>query len=254
MFWHKSWTETRSRFLIGLVLLTCSAMAAVFTYPQVAKLMPLAENLNVNSEIGRRIREAIEVQRTFSGYIWSQWFHQQLLQWWTLFAILLGSGGLFSQTFGGATMFTLSLPVTRGHVVGVRTAVGLAELLVLALVPSLVIPLSSSAVGESYSLVNVLVHSACLFIAGAFFFSLALFLSTVFADLWRPMLIGIGIAFALSLAGWFREFSDYSIYTVMSAESYFRAGVVPWFGLLASAALSAGMIYGAAVNVSSQDF
>jgi hypothetical protein len=254
MFWHKSWTETRSRFLIGLVLLTCSAMAAVFSFPQVTKLMPLVETLDVNSEIGRRIREAIEVQRTFNGYIWSQWFHQQLLQWWTLFAILLGSGGLFSQTFGGATMFTLSLPVTRSHVVGVRAAVGLTELLVLALVPSLVIPLSSSAVGESYSLVNVLVHSACLFIAGAFFFSLALFLSTVFADLWRPMLIGLGIAFALSLAGWFRELSDYSIYTVMSAETYFRAGVVPWFGLLASATLSAAMIYGAAVNVSSQDF
>jgi len=254
MFWYKSWTDTRSRFLIGLVLLTCAAMAAVFSYPQVMKLMPLAENLKVNSEIGRRIKEAVDVQRTYAGYIWSQWFHQQLLQWWTLFAILLGSGGLFSQTFGGATMFTLSLPVTRSHVVGARAAVGLAELLVLALVPSLIIPLSSAAIGESYSLANVLVHSACLFIGGAFFFSLALFLSTVFADLWRPMLIGLGIAFALSVTGWFRELSDYSIYTVMSAETYFRAGVIPWFGLLASATLSAGMLYGAAVNVSSQDF
>ena len=254
MFWYKSWTDTRSRFLIGLVLLTCSALAAVFSYPEVIRLMPLAENLNVNSVIGRRIKEAVDLQRTYSGYIWAQWFHQQLLQWWTLFAILLGSGGLFSQTFGGATMFTLSLPATRSHVVGVRAAVGLAELLVLALVPSLIIPLSSAAVGESYSLANVLVHSACLFIGGAFFFSLALFLSTVFADLWRPMLIGLGIAFVLSAAGWFRELADFSIYTVMSAETYFRAGVVPWFGLLASATLSAGMLYGAAVNVSAQDF
>ena len=42
MLWHKAWLDTRSRFLIGLALLALSAFAAVFSYPKVMKLLPLA--------------------------------------------------------------------------------------------------------------------------------------------------------------------------------------------------------------------
>ena len=52
---------------------------------------------------------------------------------WTLFAVLLGTGGLLSQASGGGALFTLSLPVSRNRLLGVRAATGLAELLVLAL-------------------------------------------------------------------------------------------------------------------------
>ena len=40
----------------------------------------------------------------------------------------------------------------------------------------------------------------------------------------------------------------------MSAEVYFRGGGLPWLGLLASAAVSAAMLYGAARNIARQDF
>ncbi len=41
MLWYKSWVETRSRFLIGLALLICSAAATVFTYPKVLQLLTM---------------------------------------------------------------------------------------------------------------------------------------------------------------------------------------------------------------------
>ena len=46
----------------------------------------------------------------------------------------------------------------------------------------------------------------------------------------------------------------YGIFGIMSAESYLRGGVVPWAGLLTSAAVSAGIMYGAATNFARQDF
>ena len=253
MLWYKSWMETRWRFLIGLALLICYAAALVFTWPKVMKLMPLASGIDIGGEIGRRIRESVELAREYRGYVWSQWFRQNLVQMGTLFAVLLGTGSLLSQRSGG--LFTLSLPVSRNRLLGVRAVAGLAEFLVIAFIPSLLIPLLSPAVGETYGVPDALIHGVCVFMAGATFFSLAFLLSTVFNDLWRSLLIALSVAVVLALSEqMFRDLSRYGIFRVMSAEVYFRAGELPWEGLLASAAASAAMLYGAAINIGRRDF
>jgi ABC-2 type transport system permease protein len=255
MLWYKAWLETRWRFLIGLALLMCSAAGVVFTYPSVVKLMPLVPTLDVGGEIGRRIREAAELAREYRGYVWSQGFGQNLAQMATLFAILLGTGGLFSQSGDGAAIFTLSMPASRNRLLGVRAAAGLGELLVLAVLPSLLIPLLSPAVGETYGVGTALVHSVCLFVASAAFFSLAFLLSTHFNDVWRPLLIALGIAIVLALCEQvFRGLSRYGIFAVMTGQTYFRTGAVPWTGLLASAAVSAAMLYAATMTFARRDF
>jgi hypothetical protein len=199
MVWYKSWLETRSRFLIGLLLLIGSAAATVLAYPQVMKLVPMASTIDASGEIGRRIREGVELARDYRGYVWSQWFRQNAIQMGTLFAVLLGSGGVLSRGSADAAVFTLSLPASRNRLVGIRAASGLAEWLVLAIVPSLMIPLFSPAIGKSYGIGDALVHSACLFVAGTIFFSLAFLLSAVFNDLWRPLLLACGVAVVLAL-------------------------------------------------------
>src|SRR5206468_5507989 len=100
---------------------------------------------------------------------------------------------------GGAALFTMSLPASRRRLVGVRAAAGLAEFFVLAFVPCLLIPLLSPTVGESYAVGSAIVHGVCAFIAGAVFFGVALLLSTVYGDLWRPLLITCAVAAALAL-------------------------------------------------------
>jgi ABC-2 type transport system permease protein len=255
MLWYKSWLETRWRFVIGLVLLMLSACATVLAYPRVMQLLSAAPRVEMSGEIGRQIREGVELARSYRGYVWSQWHRQNLMQLFTFFAVLLASGSVLSQASGGGTLFTLSLPASRNRLVGVRAVTGLAELLALAFVPSLLIPLLSPAVGQSYSVGDALVHGACLFIAGATFFSLAFLLSTVFSDLWRPLLIACSIAVVISLCGQvFPDLSRYSIFSVMNGEVYFRGGGLPWLGLLASAALSVAMLYAATRNIARQDF
>ena len=255
MLWYKAWLETRWRFLIGLVLLMLSACGIVVAYPSLTRLMSAVPQIDAGGLIGREIRESLELARDYRGYIWSQWYRQNLIQMWTLFAILLGSGSVLSQAFGGGTLFTLSLPASRARLVGIRAATGLAELLALAVVPSLLIPLFSPAVGQSYGVGGVLVHGACLFIAGAAFFSLTFLLSTLFGDPWRPLMLACAVAFALSILGQFvPEVGRYSLFTVMNGDAYFRGGGLPWLGLLASAALSTVMLYAANRNIARQDF
>lgn len=69
MLWYKTWLETRSRFLIGLVLLTLTAAGAVFGYPKVVQLLPLVPTTDVGGELGRRIKEAAELMRDYRGYV-----------------------------------------------------------------------------------------------------------------------------------------------------------------------------------------
>ena len=256
MLWYKSWLNTRRRFLIGLGLLTVTACGVVLAYPKVQTLIPLAETFDTSGALGREIREGADLVRDYRGYIWSQLFQQNLRQLGTLFAVLLGAGSLFSQSSGNGALFTLSLPVSRRHVLRARAATGLAELLALTFVPSLLIALVSPAIGQTYSVGDALVHATCLFISAAAFFSLTVLLSTEFTDLWPPLLIPICVAFAVGLfeLAFHDVLTSHDLFPVVSGELYFRTGRLPWLGLLVRAGLSVAMLYGAAVNIVRKDF
>ncbi len=255
MLWYKSWLETRWRFVIGLGLLILSAAGTVLYYPTAMDLLPLASSIEVNGALSRRIAEAVDLSRTYRGYVWSQWFATNVPESWAFFAVLLGTGGLMAQGPRGGALFTLSLPVSRARLIGVRAATGLTELLVIALASSLVLTLLSPAVGQSYSIVDALVHALCLFVAGTVLFSLATFLSTIFTDVWRPALIVLCGATVLAFTeAALRDLSPYGLFGTMSGELYFRRGEMPWFGLLASVLLSATFLYASVRNIAHQDF
>ena len=225
MLWHKAWLETRWRFISGLLILTVLAGSNVFDYLAAQKLLP---QLNATTTtpaaeatgLAGAIREAIEVQKDFRGFIWYQAFRQNLTQMGVFFAILLGCGGLLSESSKGSALFTLSLPVTRKQLLGARTGAGLAQLFAIAMVPPMAISLLAPSIGQHFTIVDALAHGICIFFVGAVFFSLASFLSTLFGDIWRPLLIAIGIACAVAFAS--IVVPQVSIFSVMSGESYFR--------------------------------
>jgi len=252
MLWYKSWLETRWRFLIGLGLLLCSAAGGVLSYPYFMKLMATVPMPNLPGRLGERIHEAVALANTYRGFVWSQWFRQNLAQTGTLFAILLGIASLFSRSSGA--LFTLSLPASRKRLMGTRAMTGLGELFVIAIIPSLAIPLLAPAIGEHYNAGDALVHALCFFIVATMFFCIALLLSTVFSDPWRPLLIALGIAIVIGIADQIFQLPFIGVFRVMSGESWFRDGRLPWFGLAASAAASAFIYYGAQRNLTRRDF
>jgi len=256
MVWYKSWLDTRWRFLIPLGILVVNIWGLILEYPHVAGVLRTVQvqpdALTVSGALGRAILESVAAERTYRGYIWYQWFRNNLSQLGTLFAILLGSGSLLSGSTGTGTMFTLSLPASRTSWLAARAAVGLGESIALAVIPSVAIVVLSPLVGERYAMTDAVVQALCLFVVGAAFFSLAFLLSTMFNDTWRPMLIAGGIAIVVSVCE--SQFALNGPFRVMSAATYFAAGSLPWIGLLLSATAAAALLYGAARNVARHDF
>jgi hypothetical protein len=256
MLWYKAWLETRWRFIIPMIVMVCSSVGIVFTWPATkSTLLPLAANVTQTGEIGRQIREALELSKTYPGYIFSQLWSQNLRQMATLFAALLGTGGLLAQTSGGGALFTLSLPASRNEIVGVRAAIGCAEFFAIVFGAAILIPVFSPAVGESYGIGESLAHAAFLFLGGLWVFSLAFLLSTIFSDIWRPLMMTLLVAIVLALAEMFFDpLSGVGIFSAMSGEAFFRSGTVPWPALLISIALSAIMLWTAARITAARDF
>ena len=252
MLWYKSWLDTRWRFLIGFAVLTIMAAGILIDYNVSAPLLPALANRPVDTSTmtGRALAEVIRVEQTYRGFVWEQWYRGNLLTTGTLFAVLLGTGTVFSESKGG--LFTLSLPASRNGWLAARAATGLGEFFMIATLPSLAIPALSPLIGQHYSPVDLVAHGVCFFIAAAVFYSLAFLLSTVFHDIWRPLLLAIGIA---CVVGFFElRFDVNGLFHVMSGHTYFESGSLPWIGLLSSAGLSTALLYGAAANVAHKDF
>lgn len=255
MVTYKSWLDTRWRFIAGFAVMVCSAAGGVMLYPEVRQMMPLAAGVDVPGWVGDEIRKAIDLSGSFDGYVWLQWNKQNMAQMGTLFAVLLGAGGVFAAGTGGGAFYTLALPVSRRQLILTRAAMGLIELLGITILSSLVLPLLAPSVGESYPLVDALAYGLCGFIGCSVFFSLTLLLATVFADVWRPVLIGIAIAALVGLGELFLEGKlTFGIFRTVHAETYFRTGGLPWLGMLACAAGSAALIYAAVLNIERRDY
>jgi ABC-type transport system involved in multi-copper enzyme maturation permease subunit len=257
MLWHKAWLETRWRFISALVILTLMSGSNVYEYLATQRLMPQI-NATLDSSaidktgIGSVIREAIELQKDFRGFIWYQGFRDNLTQMGVFFAVLLGCGGLLHESSKGSALFTLSLPVTRTQLLGARAGVGIAQLLAISIVPPLAISMLAPTIGQRFGIVDALAHGVCIFFVATVFFSLASFLSTLFADIWRPMLIAIAIACAVAIASY--GVPQLGIFSVMSGESYFRNGSLPWLGFVTSAVIATALLYSAAETLERRDF
>src|ERR1043165_532644 len=187
MLFQHAFLETRWRFLIGLVVLPVSAAFVVLSYPQV---MALSQSVTTSPDtaLGREIAESMQLARTYDGYVWSQWFRQNGAQLGGLFAAIIGTGGLLSQT-AAAQLFTLSLPVSRERLLAARAAAGLSQMLALTVLPALVIVLVSPLIARSFPLLDALVYATGAFAGCAVMFSLAFFLSSMFGNVWTPVVL-----------------------------------------------------------------
>jgi hypothetical protein len=161
MLWHKAWLETRWRFISALLILSMLAGSSVFSYLANAQMLAALPSTTLSpaaesSGLGRAIREALETQKEFRGFIWYRTFRDNLSNMGVFFALLLGCGGLVSESRKGSALFTLALPVTRRQLFGARAGSGLAQCFVIAMVPPLTIPILAPLVGQQFTLADAL--------------------------------------------------------------------------------------------------
>jgi len=237
--WIKAWMDTRWRFSIGAILFACTTVFIVMEWPTLKSLLPLASNLKVEGFDAREIEAKLQLSRTFGGYIYGNAFQGNLRWMGVVFALLLGIGSLSAP--GGR--FLLALPAKRTQWLLSRVFTGLLEIAELCLIPVILLPLLSPAVGESYGFVEGLRSGAALFVYLAVFLGLAALLSSIFEDIWKPLLIGIAVAVVL---GMLEYVVPDSIYSVLSVET--------WSGWLIAALISVGLTYAAVQRLEHQDF
>jgi hypothetical protein len=257
MLWYKSWLDTRWRFLLGLVILVVLACGTVLSFSTVQGLANALQPGAIvgNDSLQQELRESLEMLRTFRGYAWSEWFAANLTGLpglLMLFAALLGSGSPLVKSGSGA-LFSLALPVSRGRWIGTRAATGLAELFVVALAASVTVAVVAPLVGERFALAEAVVYGLCAFVGASLFFGAAVLFSTLFNDVWRPLLLTCLAALAIAMVDFVLP-ENHGLFQAMGGGSYFYDGGLPWAELFAGAAGAAGRIYAAAAHVARRDF
>ena len=257
MLWYKSWLDTRWRFLIGLALLMLSAVGVVFDYPR-HRSAPAARADD------RRRRPARPADQGRAGGA----AHVPRLR-----LVRNGSAQNLPHLLDavcGAARQRRAVSLTRRQRRAVHAlAAGRAAALARRpggdrrspscsrspSSPRCSFRCSRPASDRATPSAACSSTAPACSSAGAAFFSLAFLLSTVFNDLWRPLLIACGAAIALALGEFLTPgASNVGIFGVMTGESYFRTGAIPWAGLAVSVAASAAMLYGADVNIAHHDF
>lgn len=258
--WRKSWWETRWGFLtlLGVLLLLVVALPLLRPWKQ----PDLAEWTWWLQHYGLRRDEHTQFLALFSsypGYVWGQWFYQSLAPAYPVYAILAAM--TLKQLIGGApSIFTFSLPVTRRKALLTHAAVVATETFLAVLVSSLMFPIASRLTEQWYPFGSAVIYSLLLALGGMAFIAFAFLLMVIFNSPWKAMAIGIPsvlASFGLGRPdhlGMFDEFPWWSVYHVMSGESYFRYGQIPWPGLFICLALSAALMVAAVRIYERRDF
>ncbi len=173
MLWYKAWRESRVRFLLILLFVVFYCVSGVLTEQQ------------------DRLRLSSTWPSTYDVYIYLNYVGKYAFYFLVFFLPLLSVGGLLRENARNTATLSLSLPVSRRQLVGVRSAVGLMQMAVLAFLPSIIIPALSPLVRESYPISTALHFGLLRVICGTAFFALAFLFSTLLAGEYTALVVSV---------------------------------------------------------------
>ena len=162
MLWYKAWRESRVRFILSVgvwVILCISLMSRARTG------FPPPERPDL----------------PFSAWVWANIYGNMNPTIFIILVMILGLGGLQRERSTGTAAFTLSLPVSRLRLLAVRAAMGLAQTLILAFAPALLIPTLSPLIAhQSYAETQALQFGVLFLAWGSVAYSIGFLWSNLF--------------------------------------------------------------------------
>lgn len=251
ILWYKAWTETRWFFWPGMMFLTASALALYAGYPDdYATRFP-------NGAIAVSAEQVRALLHDGRAYIWLSWFGTSLLLGLSFLALALASTGIVRSPEGGpapGVTYVLSMPVSRRRLAGVRMATGLLELAAAATVSTLLVCALAPTQGQSFPVGEGTAHVLLAVSGVSALYGLFVFLS---AALGEPSKAVAGGAL-LFLYGMFTFLTNgvrrFSVLRLMTGDTYFLRGEVPWLGIVACVAFAAALMYASVRIVERRDF
>lgn len=244
MLWYKAWRESQTRFLLSAVTVAGLCVAFVLFH--------------------REGTANIDVPTTYAEYIWKIVYKTFLRELFVLLALFMGLGGLLREREFGTAGFTLALPVSRSRLISMRALAGLVQVALISLLPTLVIPALSSAVGEHYPWDQALRFSALWTAGSAVMFMMGFLASTIFeGEYTTPIAALLGmLAYSVTADLPFLENHVIDIHDMMSGSemSFFDphgakfVGPLPWNALAVIMVVVIGTVALAARITQRQDF
>lgn len=162
MLLYKAWRESRTRFLLSAVALAIICASFVFFHG------------DASGGIG-------DEPLSYAVYIWRITYKGYLRELFMILTILLGVGGLAREREHRTVGFTLALPVSRWRLLATRTLVGLAEVVLLAALPAIVLPFLSPLIGQAYPPSQAWAFAILWATVGSLIFGMGLLASVLFA-------------------------------------------------------------------------
>lgn len=212
MLWYKAWLETRSRFLISLFGMV--ALCSVFV---------LHGDRDAIYEVGTDYYNFV----LFSG-------HQILVMTWALAVTLIMMGGLLREKATGSSAFTLALPVSRTRLVMVRICMGLAQAVVLAIVPWTAMFTVGSIFGKTHSVSQAAFYLVLLLGGGLVFFAMAALISSLVSGEYTAPVVSFGAIIVTAVALSSAALRPYDPWAFMTGAEYLNGETnllllpIPW--------------------------
>lgn len=245
MLWYKAWRETRNRFMICVLTLiwVCTVILVLQSRSRFQSSPPM----------------------DYAAYVWNAIYKDYVRNLFVVLVMVLGCGGLRQEQAAGTAGFTLALPVRRSHLVMVRAAVGILEVVISALVPAFIIPVLSRFTGEQYAVSQALQFAILWACCGVLVFGLAQLLSTVIpgvASAWITCFLVTMLYTAIVNVSELDKYPGLDCFKIMSGArlSYFNpsehaiTGPLPWLPLGVIVVLGAGCVVLATRILESRDF
>src|SRR5258708_2607757 len=172
---------------------------------------------------------------------------------WILAVVLLGMGGIVRERAIGTSSLTLSLPVSRARLLGIRIGMGIFEAIALGVVPWTTIFLVSFLARMPILISQVGFYVLLLLGGGLAYFAMAVFVSSFVGGEYPGPSggFGRGALEGVGFGGWLRPFNLWRLGTggfYIDRHTYLLSGHFPWLGTLASLSAAALMLL-ASVNV-----
>lgn len=236
MLWYKAWLETRARFLTCLATLTI--FCAVFVGHAQGLIRP-----DWHADYNRLL------------FVTQQF----IVIMWILAAVLLGMGGIVREKASGSASLTLSLPVSRASLLGVRIAVGALEAIVLGVVPWLAILSISLLAGMPVVLTQVGLYVLLLVAGGLVYFAMAILVSSIIEGEYTAPAVAFGLVLlsAIILDAWFRPFNLWRLVTgdfYIDRKTFLLAAHIPWFAILSSFSIASAMLLASVKVIQRREF
>lgn len=244
MLWYKCWLETRARFLAFLATLTI--FCGLFVHHALSVVGPAAQGqLHPQWTLG------------FNRLLYVN--QQSLVTMWILACVLLGMGGIVREKAIGISSLTLSLPVRRATLLGVRVGLGLAQAIVLGVVPWLAVFAVSAWAGAPISVAQVASYILLLIGGGLVYFAMAVLVSSLVSGEYTAPSLAFGVVLlAIIIFGnWLRRFDVWRLVTgdlSLDRNTFLLTRHLPWTGILVSLCVATVMVLVSVLAVEKREF